>query len=48
MTEMCFDEKCRVQKIYAADLIIEDNWNYNLKFDAVGILGLGPNSAMWN
>jgi hypothetical protein len=33
-------------KVYAADVIHEDNWNYDTE-SASGVLGYGSNSPFW-
>lgn len=43
---ICVNDFCKYMKLYAADQILEDNWNWDID-GANGILGYGPNSPFW-
>jgi hypothetical protein len=38
---------CRIVQLYSGESVSADNWNFNSD-GAYGIIGLGPNSALWN
>ncbi len=38
---------CRFVQLYSGESVSADNWMFNSD-GAYGIIGLGPNSALWN
>jgi len=38
---------CKFVQLYSGESVSADNWMFNSD-GAYGILGLGPNSALWN
>lgn len=47
LDEIMIGNSARYMKVYVADLITENAWNYDLE-GAYGILGYGGDSAFWN
>jgi len=48
--ELCLatpDSVCKIVQIYSGESVSADNWAFNSN-GAYGIIGAGPNSALWN
>jgi len=48
--ELCLattDSFCKIVQIYSGESVSADNWAFNSN-GAYGIIGSGPNSALWN
>lgn len=48
-TEICLGSNniCKLIRVFSGETVSADNWMFN-KDGAYGILGVGPNSALWN